>query len=195
MNKYLLGTVIFSSLLISFSAHAVDFRNDVKKRITVNNGLSWGRWMPAYYCPPQTYVKGFNIKVEGNQGDGDDSALNDLMLICSNGNKLTSQGVNGWGGWGRDTKCSNSSYISAFVLKVEGSIGDGDDTAVNSFGAECSNGGTINPSNSAPWGVWGKMVHCPTGTVACGAQLRSEKALSDGDDTSVNNIALYCCSK
>ena len=51
-------------------------------RIEVNGGAGWGSWREASYCPANYYVCGLSQRVEGNQGRGDDTALNSVALEC-----------------------------------------------------------------------------------------------------------------
>ncbi|MCI5133693.1 MAG: hypothetical protein D3920_01205 [Candidatus Electrothrix sp. AW2] len=181
-------------LLTSTPAYSVSFRNDIGKKIRVSNGQVWGEWRSPYFCPYNSYVVGFSLQVEGRQGDGDDTALNNVRLICSNGSTVESPGANNWGNWGRPSKCGDG-YLSGFSLKVEGKQGDGDDTAANSLGGVCSNGAQINAENGGDWGRWGGTSFCPSGMAVCGAELKIEPKIGDGDDTAVNDVALYCCPR
>jgi hypothetical protein len=96
------------------------------------------------------------------------------------------------GDWGPEEHCGHGAFITGFNLLVESSIGDGDDTAANSMEASCSNGITLKARNGGPWGAWGLYQYCPSGSVVCGMSLKIEPAI-DGDDTSVNDVALHCC--
>jgi hypothetical protein len=61
------------------------FKNRVSKYgtvIEVSGGMPWGIWGGATYCPDNHYVCGINQKVESSQGDGDDTAVNDLQIYC-----------------------------------------------------------------------------------------------------------------
>lgn len=42
----------------------------------------WGSWTVRQYCPPQTAVCGIRTQVEGSQGKGDDTALNNVQMEC-----------------------------------------------------------------------------------------------------------------
>ena len=57
-------------------------RNSKHMRVEVAGGGPWGRWRKASYCPPNYYVCGLSQRVEGEQGRGDDTALNDISLEC-----------------------------------------------------------------------------------------------------------------
>ncbi len=46
-----------------------------------NNG-QWGNWTPRQNCPSGQAVTGIITRVEDSQGDGDDTALNGVRLIC-----------------------------------------------------------------------------------------------------------------
>ncbi|MCI5146061.1 MAG: hypothetical protein D3923_11150, partial [Candidatus Electrothrix sp. AR3] len=170
--------------------------SSARTEITADNGQKWGAWQAKYECPQNTYARGFSLQVEGKQGDGDDTALNNVRLICSDGSTVQSAGSPGWGSWGSPVECASDSYFSGFSLKVESSQGGGDDTAANSMKGVCSKNGTqistIEPSNAGPWGSFGDSKFCSGGQV-CGAQLKIEASQGGGDDTAVNNVTLICC--
>lgn len=42
----------------------------------------WGKWRGAAYCPSNQYVCGMEQKIEGNQGDGDDTTMNGVRFYC-----------------------------------------------------------------------------------------------------------------
>jgi len=44
--------------------------------------LSYGAWTAQQVCPPKTAVCGINTQVEGPQGNGDDSSLNNVNIAC-----------------------------------------------------------------------------------------------------------------
>ena len=50
-------------------------------------GGYWGEWCrKGSQCPSGTFIVGFDQKVEPEQGfDGDDTALNDIAALCSDG--------------------------------------------------------------------------------------------------------------
>jgi hypothetical protein len=50
--------------------------------LDVKGGLYWGSWRGETYCPDNHYVCGINQRVEGQQGKGDDTAVNDLQIYC-----------------------------------------------------------------------------------------------------------------
>ena len=42
----------------------------------------WGFWMHKVFCPKGSFVNGMQVRFEGWQGAGDDTALNGLKLSC-----------------------------------------------------------------------------------------------------------------
>ncbi|XP_063319789.1 vitelline membrane outer layer protein 1-like [Pelmatolapia mariae] len=103
-----------------------------------------------------------------------------------------------WGDWGATEMCPVGSYAVGFSIKVEGSQGSGDDTAVNGIRLYC-----LDPSNKRQttyesnllllfsWGDWTAVKSCESGYLAS-FMLRVESAQGRGDDTSVNNIKFIC---
>jgi len=73
-------------------------------RIEPKAELQWGDWGPAQICPNDAHVYAFALKVEVDQGDGDDTTLNGIKLYCRNGHEVTSK-VGPWGSWGSKKQC------------------------------------------------------------------------------------------
>jgi hypothetical protein len=51
-------------------------------RHDVSGGEGWGSWRGRTYCPAHKYVCGIEQRVEGDQNDGDDTAVNDIAIVC-----------------------------------------------------------------------------------------------------------------
>ncbi|XP_063785716.1 uncharacterized protein LOC134934147 [Pseudophryne corroboree] len=141
--------------------------------ITTQNGGIWGSWGPIEWCPHGSKAKGFAIKVESKQGNGDDTAANAIRLYCYDRNDNYKGSVqsteSGWGTWGNSVKCSNG-HIQSYKAKVEENQGKGDDTALNNIIVQCSNGQQLE-AHGGPWGsygVWSKG--CKFGV--CGIKTR-----------------------
>lgn len=54
----------------------------VETLVDTAGGSGWGSWSGATMCPTRQYVCGVRLRTEGNQGDGDDTALNDVEIYC-----------------------------------------------------------------------------------------------------------------
>ncbi len=50
--------------------------------LDVAGGMGWGSWQGWTRCPANTYVCGLEQRVEGSQGDNDDTAVNDIQILC-----------------------------------------------------------------------------------------------------------------
>ncbi|XP_066446198.1 vitelline membrane outer layer protein 1-like [Eleutherodactylus coqui] len=166
------------------------------KWISVPNGGPWGEWGPIQRCPPGTIARGYSLKVEREQGSGDDTSVNAIRLHCIGESDPSAESVitsteARWGEWTPVTWCPNG-YPISFSLIVEKPQGDGDDTAVNNLLMECSDY-TILESCGNPWGYGeGWSGKCPRGI--CGIQAKVEKSQGDGDDTALNDVKFECCS-
>jgi hypothetical protein len=42
----------------------------------------WGEWSGWQWCPPGSYVGGLNVRIESDQGGGDDTAMNGIRVVC-----------------------------------------------------------------------------------------------------------------
>ena len=77
----------------------------------------WGSWGSWSKCPPAHFVEAVRVKVESYQGAFyDDSALNGIRLLCSNGQELSSrEGPDGqWSSW-----TSSSHGLTAADMRSE----------------------------------------------------------------------------
>ncbi|XP_030645795.1 vitelline membrane outer layer protein 1 [Chanos chanos] len=89
----------------------------------------WGDWTSPQFCPSGS-LKSFQLRVESKQGDGDDTAANNIRFRCSGGSTLEGYGMS-WGYWGEwSTECYNGG-ICGIQTKVEPPQGRGDDSALN----------------------------------------------------------------
>ncbi|XP_030645796.1 vitelline membrane outer layer protein 1 homolog [Chanos chanos] len=106
--------------------------------ITVDSNSGWwGDWTEARFCYSGS-LKSFQLKVEPPQGDGDDTAANDIKFQCSNGEILEGGGMP-WGDWGEwSTDCYDGG-ICGIQTRLEPPQGRGDDTALNDVRFFCCN--------------------------------------------------------
>ncbi|CAF1074687.1 unnamed protein product [Brachionus calyciflorus] len=112
---------------------------------SVNNpyGVNWGVWGPAEECDQNDYVIGFRTKLHPKQSSGiDDTALNGVELICSNGKILKSLEGH-FGSWNLSFRnCSNGQKVTSFSYGME-EKGSNDDSATNIIQLICSDGSVI----------------------------------------------------
>ncbi|MEE6524229.1 hypothetical protein FKM82_023578 [Ascaphus truei] len=164
--------------------------------IGVSNGGPWGKWGDYEYCPEGFHVKGFDLKVEGKQGKGDDTALNGIRLHCvskdaSQTERLIQSAEGRWGSWTSTVWCPNGNLI-AFSLRVESFQGLGDDTAANNIMFKCSDNSILQGSGQS-WGKYGGWSQsCQIGI--CGIRTKVERPQGNGDDTALNDVEFKCCS-
>ncbi|XP_058272418.1 vitelline membrane outer layer protein 1 homolog isoform X2 [Hemibagrus wyckioides] len=94
----------------------------------------------------------------------------------------------GWGSWGHRDMCPYGTYATGFRLKVEESLGFGDDTALNGIALHCTKpmGSTKDPqpystvqSDTGSWGSWTQNIWCSEGVLQA-FQLRVESSQGRG---------------
>jgi len=85
-------------------------------------GTSWGSWGGYQYCPYPYTVNGVNLRIESKQGNGDDTALNEIRLNCGNNDEITSARM-GWGYYRGWTMCPAGSRMNHAKLRYESNQG------------------------------------------------------------------------
>ncbi len=98
----------------------------------------WGDWDNAISnstCKSGA-ISRVRLKVEANQGDGDDTGANDLQVECADGTVLAGSD-RGWGDWGGWAQCPAGTQICGLGVRVEEEQGKGDDTALNGLKIAC----------------------------------------------------------
>jgi len=161
---------------------------------------SWGDWGNWDDCPAGQFAIGFQLKAEGEQGRGDDTALNSIKLMCGkpgsrNTYKFVQSTEGGWGNWREPLYCDG--LLTGFQLKSEAHQGKGDDTAANNMNGICtlSNGQVKKlQGDGMHWGHWTAEQHCQHGFAICGIRTQVEGRQGNGDDTSLNNVQMRCCN-
>ncbi|NWI01954.1 VMO1 protein, partial [Tichodroma muraria] len=153
--------------------------------LTVPNGGPWGSWGHKQFCP-SGYAKGFELKVQPFQGFwlfGDDTALNGVRLLCTDGTVIESSVG--------ELLCSSNKLVS-FSLRVERWQYLLDNTAVNNVSFTCSNGTQLEGwgLSGGHFGPWSSS--CTSGAV-CGLQTKVEKPQGKWDDTALNDMRVFCC--
>ncbi|KAM6910587.1 vitelline membrane outer layer protein 1 homolog [Xenentodon cancila] len=167
--------------------------------LNVTNGEMFGDWTWHEMCPDNFFAVGFSLRVETNQYGDDDTALNGIRLICAKDENrsflYTVESHTGYfGEWSHPQYCP-SGVLTSFQLRVEPHQGlFGDDTAVNNIKFRCSS----NPTLEAPSMDWGEYGHwsqeCSDGGI-CGIETKMEEYQYALDDSTLNDVRLYCCDK
>lgn len=96
---------------------------------------SWGEWTSDEWCS-SGFLKAFKLNVESPQGIDDDTAANNIMFSCSDGNLLQGDGM-AWGNWGSWSKSCQGKGICGIKTRVEEPQGIWDDTALNDVATYC----------------------------------------------------------
>ena len=148
---------------------------------------NWGNWGDYKMCASGQYVKGMQLRIEKNQGGGDDSALNAIRLTCSDGVVLKS--AEGWWGDWLDYTESENKIVGVF-LRSEKNQGGGDDSATNGVKFYDVNRKTYFPGNGY-WGEW-VFAKCPNGSSVIGFRTQVEPRQGDGDDSALNRAEFIC---
>lgn len=157
----------------------------------------FGTWAKRNYCSPGSYIVGLKLKSEKDQGSEDDTALNQIKMLCSNGDLIVS-GSGTWGTWQSTLSCPNKQPMTGFQLQIEpyagGALIGEDDTAVNNVNFECNHDSNTQVSGNAltHWGTWRSWKRCPTGMAAIGFSVKKEGNQGLGDDTGVNGLSIFC---
>merc|ERR1711881_13514 len=211
---------VVAAILVQYSTSFVrarEWTSEWTKWVTVTNG-HWGKWGKIHKCPWNHYVTSITVRDEPNQGSGDDSGLNGIMIACEKygGKKVSVEMELGhWGDWSEPQRCpkvydslnnvNQQSYVSSLRAMLEPRLsGDHDDTAINGLKMNCrsvSTGkfpdgiwtGEKTVANHG-WGSWTSSATCPKSYHMCGFQQRTEARQGSGDDTAMNGIRMMCCS-
>ncbi|XP_037031245.1 uncharacterized protein LOC119070841 [Bradysia coprophila] len=192
---------LLSTLSICLLVNKFEARQDVIQWIESNRITNWGDWGAADFCPEGSYVTGFDLKIEDNQGGGDDTAVNSIKLICTNLKGVYQKDiVSSEGSWGnyRGRKYCPNGLGNGFELRSESGQGRGDDTAGVDFNLICANSDgsstIIRGGEILTYGDWRTTNRmCPPQTAICGIRTQVERPQGSGDDTALNNVDLACC--
>ncbi|KAL4218210.1 Vitelline membrane outer layer protein 1 [Mactra antiquata] len=201
---------------------SADTNRKVTAVLRVANGGQYGYWTRPHFCPNGTFASGYSMKIEPQQTFGDDTSLNGIRLTCSDETGHSTNNVfdpnpgtisseeGPFGSYGKVETCkqwfNNTDYLTRFALQVEAPQGGGDDTAANFVKFECQpitgvdsqvNVTELVASPGAGyWGKWGEWSEpCPVNSAICGLMTKIETVQGDGDDTALNDVVFYCCSK
>lgn len=180
---------------------STSWRSDVVAVLTPPSNSNWGTPRTTVYCNPNAYAVGYEMRVEGKQGSGDDTALNAVRLICRSKLDFSIETISShdgvWGGWTGPVGCfgGGNDWLNAARIQSEPHQGGGDDTGANSVEFQCSQSAMVLKAlGGGPWGSWGAWQTCPTGSAVCGITSLFEEPRKNQDDTAMNGMNLHCCS-
>ncbi|XP_053287666.1 vitelline membrane outer layer protein 1 homolog [Pleuronectes platessa] len=199
MESLLRAVAVLAVLFLGlFQQGAVVADRPYTSLLTVTNGQQWGTWSWPEMCPDQYFAIGFSTRVEPSQGDGDDTAMNGIRLICGkDGDRRLTSTVEShpgfWGDWSLPQYCP-SGVLTSFQLRVEAHQGNGDDTAANNIKFRCSSNPVLE-GKGLNWGDYGGWSqNCVNGGI-CGIETKMEERQGRGDDTTLNDVRFRCCDR
>ena len=104
-----------------------------------------------------------------------------------------------WGEWAASPEfCPEGSFVYGFKLQSEKKQGGSeDDSALNSIELHCRKPNSAFKTKSISsskgfWGDWGSTAWCTSDKPVDGFKVQEEPKQGEDDDSSLNNIALYC---
>ena len=121
------------------------------------------------------------MRIEGQQGSGDDSAFNCLRLFCETSSSwLETDNCMPWGPWSDSQYCEDGKRICGVNIRFEDPIA-GDNSAMNGIKLTCCTVEPLDPPTTLPttlgttteapqcltfeghWGSWKSLMSCPSG--------------------------------
>lgn len=114
----------------------------------------WGDWSPWVECPYGEVASGFDITLEWDQRDGDDTTMNGMQLKCEGGSWIAANNDAPWGGgYGHvPVDCPSHMVFAGFQPRLE-YHSTGDDTGLNAVSMVCSCKHTVEVVKTAmEWG-------------------------------------------
>lgn len=98
-----------------------------------------------------------------------------------------------WGAWSEPQWCPHGNFLVAFSLRVEAPKTLGDNTGANNVRFRCSGGWELE-GPGLDWGDFGNWSEvCPKGI--CGLQTKIQGPRGLLDDTALNDVRFFCCSR
>ena len=90
----------------------------------------WGDWGQYFRCPIGSVLTGYQLRSESEQGQGDDTAANNLLGFCSSSvtsvetDAVVGDGLS-WGDWTERRDCPSGYGICGIRTQVESNQGSG----------------------------------------------------------------------
>jgi hypothetical protein len=167
----------------------------------VDSGNTRGEWGEKFICPPNTSASAFKLLVDSSIMSllRDDTALNNIQLRCTAGDKSSELGESeapGWAKWGDWISCPENEFLVSYAIRVEPDQEGEDNTSANDVKFGCSEDSSqiLESDNGEVWGVWSELAYCQPNEAICGFQARIEPR-KDGDNTMLNDLKFKCCTR
>jgi len=107
------------------------------REISSHDGL-WGAWSNPTSCPTGQYITGAKMRIEAPQpGTGDDTAANDVKMVCSGGQEIAVNNGGPWGDWTSPVSCPSGTAVCGLQTRFEDSQNERDDTGMNGLKLVC----------------------------------------------------------
>ncbi|XP_075061813.1 vitelline membrane outer layer protein 1 homolog [Mixophyes fleayi] len=118
--------------------HCVRCKHPHNETTITSDVAPWGNWTEPQWCNFGVLSK-FIMRVEGDQGRGDDTAVDNIKFQCSDGKEMEGPFIL-WGQYGKAWSESCTNGISGLKTKVQGKEQDGvdDNTGLNDVQFYCS---------------------------------------------------------
>ncbi|HMA95354.1 MAG TPA: hypothetical protein VKP30_21845, partial [Polyangiaceae bacterium] len=131
------GSAVDDTALNSLIFYCKDLAGNWSEPLNVWQG-SWGDFSPWEYCPTSAgFITGAELKVESQQGAGDDTSANAARFWCNDGAALGADNDGPWGDWRGRAVCEQDQAVCGVQLQYEPPQGLGDDTAMNGLRLQC----------------------------------------------------------
>ncbi|MDU8501103.1 metallophosphoesterase [Pseudomonas syringae] len=118
------------------AVNAINMNCSTGKTLKSKEG-PWGDWYETVNCPSYKPVVGFQLKMDPNQGNGDDAAVVSAKLVCEGGQYIAAPYDTGYGSWRKTFVCPAGMVAIGFETRVEDNQGNGDDSALNGMRMRC----------------------------------------------------------
>ena len=162
----------------------------VNKYMTPPVLTNHGDWGDVALCFPSAYVVGMRLKIQNKQGFWkDDTSLNGIRLICSDGKELVSA-EGSKGAWNKPTMTKNDYAIDEVALRS-----DEDSASDNAATSGVRFWDIRNKRYDAGYvefGEWQNSKQCPGSTVIIGFQTQVEEYKTFNDKTGLNGVRFVC---
>ena len=152
-----------------------------------------GDWGDVALCNEATLVVGMRLKIQNKQGFWkDDTSLNGIRLICSDGEELVSA-EGSKGEWNKPTMTRQGDLITGVALRSdEDSASDNAATSGVRFWAGRLHRTREYNAGYVEFGEWQESKHCPGNTVIVGFVTQVEEYKTFNDNTGLNGVIFVC---